>query len=128
MVILFLGLCREAGIPVLDVPRDRKMQTTTKEGRPQSRQNRGRRVQPPELYVASNQPTSSSGGGDQAGIAFGVTDSDLAALNDTEFQTVWDALGTVMRARAKARTKQVEEGQTTSDPDDKGEGAVEGPQ
>ena len=125
MVILFLGLCREAGILALDVPRDRKMQTTSKEGRPQSGQNRGRSVQQPKSNVKSNPPALSSGDGDQAGIAFGVTDSDFAALNDTEFQTVWDALGTVMRARAKARTKQVEEGQITSGLDDMGEDAVE---
>ena len=128
MVMLFLGLCREAGILVVDVPRDRKIQTTSKEGRPQSRQNRERRLQQPKSNVKPNPLAQSSGDGDQASIAFGVTDSDLAALNDTEFQTVWDALGTVMRARAKARTKQVEEGQTTSDQDDGGEDAVEGEQ
>ena len=118
MVILFLGLCREAGISVLEAPRDRKMQSGPKEGRQQPRQTRSPRVQRPERNVSPNPPTSSTGGVDQAGIAFGVTDSDLAALDDDDFQTVWEALGTVMRARAKARTIQVEQGQTSPEQDE----------
>lgn len=128
MVILFLGLCREAGISVLDVPRDRKLQTTSRESRSQSRQNIGRRARQPERNVAPNPQTASPSGTDQAGVAFGVTDSDLAALDDAEFQTVWAALGTVMRARAKVRTKQVDEEQTTPAQDYLGEGTVEGSQ
>lgn len=35
-------------------------------------------------------------------VAFGVTDADLAALPDDEFDDVWTALGKLARARAKA--------------------------
>ena len=55
MVILFLSLCREAGIQVLDVPRERKMQTTSRESRPPGRQTRGRSPQQP---ASTNPPRS----------------------------------------------------------------------
>ena len=118
MVILFLGLCREAGIPVLDIPRDRKMQTASKENRPPSRQNQSRGGRRREGHDAPK-PPSPPRGADLQGVAFGITDADLAALDDKEFQDVWMALGAVMRARAKVRTKQTEEVQTTLDEDDK---------
>jgi hypothetical protein len=35
---------------------------------------------------------------------FGVTESDIAALDDTEFAEVWAALGKVARARARSRS------------------------
>ena len=122
MVILFLALCREAGIPVLDAPRDRKMQTAPKESRPSARQSRGRTVR---KSATPDLPTSSPGTREQAGLAFGVTDSDLASLGDAEFREVWDALGTVMRARARARTMPIEGRESDPDQDDQDDSAAD---
>ncbi len=86
MVILFLGLCREAGIPVLDVPRERKM----------SGRERGRAPAPTRAATDKTPtviPTA----------VFGVTLEDIASLEDNDFKEVWDALGKVVRARARAR-------------------------
>ena len=42
------------------------------------------------------------------GLLFGVTVDDIAALPDAEFKSVWEALGKVARARARAAQPQVE--------------------
>lgn len=99
MVMLFLGLCREAGIPVLDAPRERSMRTSTPKPRTPSGQTRRRASTPGS--GGSGQP----GGTPVGGLLFGVTEADIAALAEEDFQEVWDALGKVARARAR-RTQQ----------------------
>lgn len=104
MVMLYLGLCREAGIPVLDVPRDRKM----KEAQPRRTKATAKR----DIGATS---VSTRRGYERVSIdstagplLFGVTEEDIGALEEEEFQEVWSALGKVARARAKAR-KQTQE-------------------
>lgn len=102
MVMLFLGLCREAGIPVRDVPRDRKM-ATAPSGRAKSVPTRRTPTRSPRQ---GNVPDQGSGKEDRppAGALFGgVTESDLAAVPDQEFEEFWAALGTVARKVAKLR-------------------------
>lgn len=104
MVMLFLGLCREAGIPVLDAPRERQMRASLG-GRPQPA--RSRRNAPP-LRRASRlddppPPGVLSGLGPEFGVS--LSDDDLASLEDAEFDEVWMALGRVVRARARARAR-----------------------
>jgi hypothetical protein len=105
MVMLFLGLCREAGMEVKDAPRERPMgvtvarsggsaRTTGKADAPASPKRR--QVPPSNGASASAQPTSVS-------LLFGVTEDDIEALSDEQFATVWGALGVVARARAHAR-------------------------
>ena len=38
------------------------------------------------------------------GTIFSITEDDIAALNDEEFDDIWGALGRVARARARARS------------------------
>lgn len=38
-----------------------------------------------------------------SGVLFGVTEDDVAALDEAEFNEVWTALGKVARARARAK-------------------------
>ena len=106
MVILLLGLCREAEIPVLDVPRDRKMQVTLgKQGRiPRSREVQRPKASQKRAEAASTQNQYPVAQLSPSGLAFGVTDDDLASLGQEEFEEVWNALGKVMRARAKVRS------------------------
>jgi Family of unknown function (DUF5343) len=100
MVMLFLGLCREAGIPVRDLPRERQMQQP-RPGRsasqPRARSSAtnaraDRRPQPPIDPAPSGAP-------------LGVTEADIANLTDQEFDAVWSAMGTVTRALALARAR-----------------------
>ena len=93
MVMLFLGLCREAAIPVKDAPRERKMQATG--ARAAKPAQRAQVVRPTGLSVPVTVGTPS--------LLFGVTEADVAALGDDEFGEVWAALGKVARARARAK-------------------------
>jgi hypothetical protein len=104
MVMLFLGLCREAGIPVLDAPRERKMhETPSKRTRSSAQMSGGvdKRIATQRTPEISAPPVT------QNNMIFGVTEEDVARLEDEEFDEVWSALGKVARARARAR---VEEG------------------
>lgn len=102
MVMLFLGLCREAGIPVLDVPRERRMKE------PQSRRpitkSERRTIGVPTVRQTSERIMVPN----KTGVLFGVTEDDVAALKEDEFNEVWTALGKVARARARAK-KQAQE-------------------
>jgi hypothetical protein len=109
MVMLFLALCREAGIEVMEAPRERamgsatprpatsrsaKQQDTAVGRRPKQDQQRRRG----EVDgVASPTPLP-------ANLLFTVTDEDVSVLSDDEFASVWAALGKVARARALARS------------------------
>jgi hypothetical protein len=95
MVMLFLGLCREAAIEVMDAPRDRKMKPRG-DTRPKS-------TSTPRAAAA----TASSGSNSSPishrvtpGLLFGVSESDIAALDPADFDEVWTALGKIARARA----------------------------
>jgi hypothetical protein len=106
MVMLFLGLCREAGIPVLEAPRQRKMVGAPARPRPRT----AARKRPEGSGVTNAGPGS---GKTQvlldSNLLFGVTEADIAALSPEEFNEVWTALGKVARARATAQRRQVEE-------------------
>lgn len=108
MVMLFLGLCREAGIEVKDAPRERPMGATVARNGGSARAAASKpdkpaspKRQPPPFNgaPANVQPPPS-------GLLFGVTEDDIGALNDEQFVTVWGALGVVARARAQARAAQ----------------------
>jgi hypothetical protein len=58
MVIFFLGMCREAGIPTLDVPRQRTMRNAARP--PASVQRTGNRT-PKESVRADRRTVTSSG-------------------------------------------------------------------
>jgi hypothetical protein len=105
MVTLFMGLCAEAGI-------------VTRAGRAPSRDTKRTDRTPKQLRsaarerlsreVSSVQPTTT---GSLPGVAmlFGVTEEDIAELDEGQFQDVWTALGTVARARANARKRAAEQ-------------------
>lgn len=101
MVMLFLGLARAAGIPVLDAPRERGNQAARNvvaragvaRGKGTAKPPRVRISNPVQGDVA--QPTPPD-------VLFGVTVDDIAALPDGDFKAVWDALGIVAQARARS--------------------------
>jgi hypothetical protein len=107
MVMLFLGLCREAGMEVKDAPRERPMgatvarsggsaRATSKSDTPASPR---RRQPPPSEAPVNAQPSP-------PGLLFGVTEDDIGVLTDEQFASVWGALGVVARARAQAHAAQ----------------------
>jgi hypothetical protein len=104
MVMLFLGLTREAGIPVLDAPRERSMrtrgprQTRASEHQPE-RQQRSAVGREARHLGSDNRKEAVDG----PGFHFGLNDEALDLLDDKEFEEVWSALGKVQRALARAR-------------------------
>jgi hypothetical protein len=102
MVMFFLAMCREAGIPVAEAPRERKMVGTP--GRPRGQRSR----KPPTPQKDRPQgggttPTFDPAAG--SGAFLGVTIDDIALLDEKEFDEVWGALGKIARARARAAAK-----------------------
>lgn len=94
MVMLFLGLCREAGIPVLEAPRERQMKP------------RASRSTPPKPRARAYGGGSTGGAqpadtGPSGEMLFGVSTEDIGHLTEEEFAKVWDALGVVARARSR---------------------------
>ena len=130
MVMLFLGLCRTAGIPVLDAPRERKMQpktnglrrTSATSARPAPIRAAPKSYGPSGTYLdrllTRGVPTA----------LFEVSEDDIAALDEDDFEEVWTALGKVARARARAAHQRAPQqpnpaGQASARDD---EGAAEG--
>lgn len=92
MVMLFLGLCREAGIPVSEAPRERSMQNSG---------NRSTKARTAQARTASSEPGSRgvtrvdlgpAPAPAVAGLA-GLTEADLARLDQPTFTELWQALG-----------------------------------
>jgi hypothetical protein len=104
MVMLFLGLCRAAGMQVLDAPRERQMQAQQTRSRSTARQATARAAAPSAMGAGPSTPAMP----DQLGpipsspspLLFGVTVDDIGALEPEQFTEVWSALGVIARARA----------------------------
>jgi hypothetical protein len=129
MVMLFLGLCREAGMEVKEAPRERAMgSSAARSARSQSSSaSGGRRTQ--KRKDEPRLPKHGGGGGADGGIQppapnllFTVTDEDVSVLTDDEFAAVWLALGKVARARALARSSPTGHADSAESGSDDGEG------
>lgn len=105
MVTLFLGLCEEAAV-VQKTERQSQRQAAPRRETPRPRRDAARTG---HRSGGGTGDTSGGGGGSSitpappANLLFGVSEDDIGALDDTEFKSVWDALGVVARARARAR-------------------------
>lgn len=102
MVMLFLGLAKAAGILVMEAPRERGIQPAR--ATPRSTAGRARPAAAGPARTRPSAPTIRRGL-DQSpatSLLFGVTVDDIAALPEADFDTVWEALGKVARARARA--------------------------
>ncbi|MGH2661256.1 MAG: DUF5343 domain-containing protein [Actinomycetota bacterium] len=89
MVILFLGLCREAEMPIQDAPRERQQTSAPRPARPTPRPPRRKKKKEDEEEDQTK------------GAEFVLTNEDVKSLSDEEFREVWTALGKVVRARSK---------------------------
>ena len=98
-VMLFLGLCREAGIPTVDVPRRRGMR-----GKPGGQASTGKVVLSRSLgnNGNGNRATQPQRDGQQAATQFlGITLEDAAHMPEEDYWEVWNALGTIFLRRAQ---------------------------
>lgn len=108
MVMLFLGLCREAGIPVLDAPRERTMRSSSRPStttRPKASGAAASRSKNGTAAPGRKPPAEPAA----PGVLFGVTEADIGALDEDEFQEVWAALGKIARKRAQPKTSSAEQ-------------------
>jgi hypothetical protein len=112
MVMLFLGLAKAAGIPVMEAPRDRANQAARPTARVTVRNKPSARPQAqgsmPLIAQREQRPSTD--------LLFGVTVEDIAVLPEADFASVWEALGKVARARARAALRREEP------PPDEGDG------
>jgi hypothetical protein len=108
MVALFQALAREAtllpGGPVERRPRVRPTQDAAARSTSHPLTRTQRLPQPP-----SNPQQAATGG------FFGLAESDLRHLDDSEFEAVWDALGKVTRAKLRATATTAPPAEPTDD-------------
>jgi hypothetical protein len=106
MVTLFLQLCHEARITVLDIPRQRRMQ---KGSSPRVTPSHLRK---PEMLDAGTGAAAQTPPGGRhlprENAVFAVMEEDLLKLSEEDFKEVWTALGKITRARAQAKASQDE--------------------
>lgn len=119
MVMLFLALCREAGIAVKDAPRERSGRSLTGKAPKKAiapveqRPRRGRSI---------NNGADDGLPAVPAALLFGITEDDIGVLDDDQFAAVWNALGTVARARAGARARAATTGHSAVNAEDRPDG------
>lgn len=106
MVTLFLGLAKAAGIPIMEAPRDRATQAARPVTRVAVARAQGNSTTPRRRASASPVPEKQVPA--PTNLLFGVTVDDIAALPEADFASVWEALGKVARARARAAQRQEE--------------------
>ena len=101
-VMLFLGLCREAWIPTLDVPRRRGMI-----GRPSSASSAGRPAQPrasQAVRISSGTPAvllPQADAGMLEAPMLGITLLDASHMPEDDFWEIWNSLGILFLRRAQ---------------------------
>ena len=95
MITLFLALCQEAGIQIAQSPRQYPTQTSTRPTQAAKKPARPSDAGSAKLGNAPKHPPVPSG------LLFGITEADIAALSEGEFNEVWTALGKVARARVQ---------------------------
>jgi hypothetical protein len=102
MVMLFLGLCRASGIPVLDPPRERALQGGGNRAPQQPRAGRTVNLRghagPDKPRNTGNTPPPPSADS----LVFDLTQLDLIDDED-EYKKAWEAIGTARRIMGKAR-------------------------
>jgi hypothetical protein len=99
-VMLFLGLCREAGIPTLDVPRRRGMRGRSQSQRPAGAAVAQRTIQ--HQNGSNDQTNQWQRNGQNTSTQFlGITLEDAALMPEEDFWGVWEAVGILFLRRAQ---------------------------
>ena len=103
-VMLFLGLCREAGLATLDVPRRREMRSRSA-GRSAAR-GRPAAQRPAPTAEAAASPSVNVAAARRDALPeptqfLGLSLEDAAYMREDDFWDVWNAIGTVFLRRAQ---------------------------
>jgi len=106
MITLFQALAKEAGWPLAVEPKASSPRGATARGPAGSKARnqghskaRGIGANAPAPFVALDSLPEQNLG---AGLRLSVTDTDLAALSEQDFDTVWSALGLLQKARRQS--------------------------
>ena len=102
-VMLFLGLCREAGLATVDVPRRREMRSRTtgrRTTRSATAQNQPQQAEAARTPIA-NGATLRREALPEPTQFLGLSLEDAAYMREDDFWDVWNALGTVFLRRAQ---------------------------
>lgn len=118
MVMLFLGLCRMAGMPVVDAPRRRGMQTRATGMRPARTSPIPAPANPARRSSTTQPPLPAT-----VGQTVSISVDDLALIDDQDaFDKAWAALGVVTRLTARARQSKAQEAQSKAEEEPPAEG------
>jgi hypothetical protein len=103
MITLFQALAKEAGWPLAVEPKASSPRAVPAKPSPKAKVKatdvpRTRPKGPDPIPPVSAVPELTSG----SGLRLSVTDADLAALSEDDFDTVWSALGLLQKARRQA--------------------------
>lgn len=106
MITLFIGLLEYAGVDVSAAKVSSRPKVEKKAGAASSRATKKPRKPKPDPNTQNgNKPDPAGESGSKppavSGV-FGIPDSDLALLNEDEFDEVWAALGSLAKAKARA--------------------------
>lgn len=96
MITLFVALAREAGWHIENVGPTTVVGKAPSKARPKPQTKPAKDRPPAQVIRPEGIPAP------LPGLLIGVTEADVAELDDAEFKAVWDALGTVARARARS--------------------------
>jgi hypothetical protein len=105
MITLFQALAKEAGWPLAVEPKPSspRGQSTRQPSRPKAKiQGLPRPLRPSGASTPPPANDSPVAQGSSAGLRLSVTDADLMALPESDFDTVWKALGLLQKAKRQA--------------------------
>ena len=92
MVSLFLALCAEAGMEVQDPPATRKRNASTQRKKMSTESTDQNRKGVPKTEDSTGEPPSI--------VVPGISEIEVCQLSKTEFETLWQHLGTLVWLRA----------------------------
>jgi hypothetical protein len=104
MITLFLALAREAGWEIAATGKAGTVRSKADASRPRAAKARPS-SQGRDTPKGRSEPEPRRENVARSDFLFGVTDADIAALPDDEFDDVWAALGKIAKARARARAE-----------------------
>lgn len=109
MITLFQALAKEAGWPLAVEPKTSSPRATPAKSSPKPKPREPRQSGTPPLSGEATPRDRLAEQNPSAGLRLSVTDADLDALEDTEFDTVWSALGLLQKARRRQSLEAFEE-------------------
>lgn len=102
MITLFQALAKEAGWPLAIAPKASSPRTATVKTGPRTQPRGKPRARGPERQDLGPNPDLAADQNLGGGLRLSVTETDLDALSEGDFDTVWSALGLLQKARRQS--------------------------